>query len=132
MHILQDQYPNIFFPKSNLPPIEHFDGNAWVKSLVPAKGQSKGADIHVLPEKETNDQWHKHPVEQMLIAAGGAGYYHEKDKPFRILSEGDVVFIPADVEHKHTPGPGSEFTHVIIYANNQKQTIITWLMKVMD
>jgi quercetin dioxygenase-like cupin family protein len=131
MHILQDQYPNIFFPKSTLSPIEHFDGNTWVKSLVPAKGQSKGADIHVLPEKETNDQWHKHPVEQMLIAAGGSGYYHEKDKPFRILSEGDVVFIPADVEHKHTPCPGSEFTHVIINTNDQKQ-IITWLVQVMD
>jgi len=53
------------------------------------------------------NSWHKHPGGQILLVAGGRGYYQEEGKPAQELRPGDVVEIRPNVKHWHGAAPDS-------------------------
>ena len=60
------------------------------------------------------NNWHTHSVGQILLCTSGAGYYQERGKTARRLQPGDVVDIPAGVEHWHGAAPDSDFSHIAV------------------
>ncbi len=75
--------------------------------------------------------WHSHTGGQILLVLAGRGIYQERGKPARIITKGDVVRIPPNVEHWHGAAADSWMTHVSIETNvpNNKAT---WLDPVSD
>jgi 4-carboxymuconolactone decarboxylase len=53
-----------------------------------------------------------------LIVVDGSGWYHEKDKPARSISKGDVIVIASNLEHWHGATKGESFTHLGITNNS--------------
>lgn len=107
-------------PSASLFPIgqriesENFNGTAYLQRLM---SDSENFDIIVSDmvfEPDASNNWHSHPGGQILIVTSGKGRYQEKGKPVQILNPGDVIAIPADVEHWHGAMPGSKFSHIAI------------------
>ncbi|MDD3119058.1 MAG: carboxymuconolactone decarboxylase family protein [Victivallales bacterium] len=57
-------------------------------------------------------KWHKHVIGQMLLCTVGTGYYQERGQTARRLTPGEVVEIPADVEHWHGASSERTFVHI--------------------
>lgn len=69
-------------------------------------------------EPGCHNNWHMHTGGQILVCVGGSGYYQERN---RRLEAGDIVEIPADVEHWHGAAPDSWFSHIGVICNPQNQ-----------
>ena len=82
-------------------------------------------------EPGCRNSWHKHGVGQMLLCTAGVGYYQERGQKARGLVPGDIVEIPADVDHWHGAAPDSEFVHIGITAKMSENNVV-WLDPVTD
>lgn len=82
-------------------------------------------------EPACRNNWHRHTGGQLLIAVGGKGFYQARGEKARLLLPGDVVEIPADVEHWHGAAPDSWFSHLAVTCNPQTNEN-TWLEPVND
>lgn len=71
--------------------------------------------------------WHTHPVGQILIVTSGNGVVATRDWAKR-MTTGDVVEIPANVEHWHGAAPEAPMTHIAIQPGGATQ----WLERVTD
>ena len=101
------------FPLGSLAGPAMFRGDAWVQQLLPEHGEEYDtAAYNVTFAPGTRNHWHSHSVGQILLCTAGVGYYQEKGKPARRLTPGDVVEIPANVEHWHGAAPDSFFSHI--------------------
>ena len=101
------------FPLGSLAGPAMFKGDAWVQQLLPEHGEEYDtAAYNVTFAPGTRNHWHSHSVGQILLCTAGVGYYQEKGKPARRLNPGDVVEIPANVEHWHGAAPDSFFSHI--------------------
>ena len=69
-------------------------------------------------EPGCRNNWHIHHAKsgggQILLCTAGRGYYQEWGKEPRELTPGDVVNIPAEVNHWHGAAPDSWFSHVAV------------------
>lgn len=112
----KDRYQNeIFFPIGEPNPFgKYFIGNSY---LAPVSAEQIPI-FNVTFEPACRNNWHIHHAKsdggQMLICAGGRGYYQEWGKAARELHPGDVVNIPANVKHWHGAAPDSWFSHLAI------------------
>jgi 4-carboxymuconolactone decarboxylase len=122
---------NAIFPKGQKASPDYFTGTAWVNILVQEDETGSYAIGNVVFEPGCRNNWHKHPAGQILLITDGKGYYQEKGKPARLLTQGDVVVIPSHVEHWHGASNDSSFTHIVI-TNNAKQGAVEWLAPVTD
>lgn len=125
------QIRNDVFPKGEKASTDYFTGTVWVNMLVQKDNNNNYtvADVKFEPGAKTN--WHTHPAGQVLLVTEGQGYYQEKGKPARKLSKGDVVNIPANVEHWHGATHENHFTHIAI-SNYKENTNVVWLKPVTD
>lgn len=116
--------------KPNTAYAQYFSGRSWLAplSLHPELGVPVA---NVTFEPGCRNNWHSHSGGQVLIVIGGTGYYQERGKAARRLSAGDVVEIPADVEHWHGAAPDSWFAHLAVEAHPQSNKN-TWLEPVSD
>lgn len=108
----------------------NFVGKAWLSMLV----NNKACDIavyNVTFAPGCRNSWHKHAVGQLLLCTAGVGYYQERGPDARRLLPGDVVEIPADVEHWHGAAPDSEFAHIGITPKMSENGVV-WLNPVTD
>lgn len=98
---------NIFFAK-------YFTGKSYLKVLaMPKKSPVFLANVSFEPTCRNN--WHiHHKGGQILYCTAGSGWYQEKGKPAQKLYPGDVVFIPAEVEHWHGAAADSWFSHIAL------------------
>ncbi len=119
------------FQKGEKASSEYFTGIVWLNMLVQkdTNNNYSVADVKFDPGAKTN--WHTHPAGQVLLVTEGEGYYQEKGKPARKLSKGDVVIIPANVEHWHGAAHNSSFTHIAI-TNYKDNVNVVWLKPVTD
>ncbi len=63
--------------------------------------------------KGTQNKFHAHSVDQVLIVTAGKGYVAtEKEK--RLVTVGDVIWFPAGEKHWHGAAEDSEFSHLVI------------------
>ena len=114
MDALQD---SVIFAKGELAAGEHFNGNVWLKRLIPAESPWNCPLGNVTFEPGARNSWHRHPGGQILLVTGGKGWYQEDGKTAQSLCAGDVVMIPAHVKHWHGAQQNSWFTHLYIVAN---------------
>jgi len=129
MNISETQ--NSIFPKGEKVSAEYFTGTAWLNILVPQDETGNYAIGNVIFEPGSRNNWHTHPAGQILLITDGKGYYQEKGKSARLLTKGDVVVIPSQVEHWHGAACDSSLTHIVI-TNNTKQGAVKWLAPVND
>lgn len=105
---------NLIFPKGSEIRTATFEGTAWLSRLMTDAENFDVVVSDVVFDPAAHNDWHRHPGGQILIATSGKGRYQERGKEVRILMPGDVVAIPAGVEHWHGAAPGSGFTHIAI------------------
>jgi 4-carboxymuconolactone decarboxylase len=110
---------------------ENFIGTVWVNMFVTLNDSLSlsGGTVTFEPKARTN--WHKHATGQILIITDGTGYYQEKGRMIQIIKKGDVVKIPANVEHWHGASHQNSMTHIAISASATKMNT-TWLLPVTD
>ena len=109
---------------------QYFSGRSWLAPLA-ADRRLNVPIFNVTFEPGCRNNWHVHTGGQVLIAAGGVGYYQERGKTARRLVPGDVVEIAPDVEHWHGAAPDSWFSHLAIECNPGSNTN-TWLEPVTE
>jgi len=121
----------MIFPQGDKLPHDNFTGDAWLHMLVADKELYNCAIGNVTFAPGARNNWHKHSGGQLLLVTSGTGYYQEKGKPARVIRAGDVVTIPADVEHWHGATAQTAMTHLAISTNLDKNAN-TWLAPVSD
>lgn len=101
----------IIFETGDKLPNDYFIGDAFVKMLV--NNQNYDCQVYnVTFEPGARNNWHKHEVGQILLVTYGNGYYQERDKAAQLLHQGDIVEIPANMEHWHGATANSKFIHI--------------------
>ena len=91
---------------------ENFTGKAWLKYLSTQPETTDCLIYNVTFAPRTRNYWHKHSQGQILLCTEGVGYYQERGDNALRLTSGNVVHIPANVEHWHGAAPHSPFTHI--------------------
>lgn len=109
---------------------QYFSGKSYLAALTSNKDLNVPM-ANVTFEPGCRNNWHTHTGGQILICVGGSGYYQERGQKARRLEAGDVVEIPADVEHWHGAAPDSWFSHIGVTCNPQTNQNI-WLDAVTD
>ena len=122
---------NHIFLQGNPGPADYFTGTAWVNILVPRDETGTYSVGNVDFEPGCRNNWHTHPKGQILLITDGRGLYQERGKTARLLSKGDVVNIPPDVEHWHGAERDNSLTHIVI-TNNSPDGPVKWLDRVTD
>lgn len=121
------------FPQGNPLPEQfsrYFIGQAYLAPL--SDNDALGTHIsNVTFEPACRNNWHSHTGGQLLIATAGRGFYQERGKAARELRAGDIVEIPANVEHWHGAAPDSWFSHLAVECN-PATNVNTWLEPVDD
>ena len=95
---------------------KYFSGKSYLAPLTNDRRLNVPVS-NVTFEPGCRNNWHKHTGGQLLVAAGGVGFYQERGKEARKLLPGDVVEIPPDVEHWHGAAPDRWFAHLAIECN---------------
>ena len=111
--------------------VKYFSGRSFIAPV-----SVKQVSIYnVTFEPGCRNNWHVHNAEigggQILVCVAGEGIYQERGKDAVLLKEGDVVNIPAGIEHWHGATQSSWFSHLAIEVPG-KCTFTTWLEKVSD
>ena len=116
--------------KENTAYAKYFSGKSYLAPLTGDKRLNVPLS-NVTFEPGCRNHWHRHSGGQLLIVAGGVGFYQERGREARKLLAGDVVEIPPDVEHWHGAAPDQWFSHPAVECNpgnNQN----TWLEPVSE
>jgi 4-carboxymuconolactone decarboxylase len=119
------------FPKGDRAPIAYFTGVAWLNLLVPKDETGNYSIGDVLFEAGSRNYWHTHPAGQILLITSGNGYYQERGKDPKIITRGDVIIIPSNIEHWHGATKESSMTHIAI-TNITAEGAAIWLEPVTD
>ena len=84
--------------------------------------ESEEYDVNVVNfGRGVRNKFHSHDYEQILIVTSGKGII-ATEKEEKVITVGDVVFIPADEIHWHGAAPDSEFSHIYINASKTRLT----------
>lgn len=123
---------NQMFPQGvrNTAYAEYFVGESYLAPLTANKNLNVPIS-NVTFEPGCRNNWHSHTGGQILIVTAGCGWYQERGKAARALKAGDVVEIPANVEHWHGATVDSWFSHLSVGCNPQTNRNI-WLEAVSD
>lgn len=110
---------------------QYFSGRSFIAPV-----SVKGVNIfNVTFEPSCRNNWHVHNAAegggQILVCVAGEGLYQERGKDAVLMKEGDVVNIPAGVEHWHGATKDGWFSHLAIEVPG-KDTGTLWLEAVSD
>jgi quercetin dioxygenase-like cupin family protein len=119
------------FPKGGRTPAEYFTGNAYLHVVQQRTENNDFVIGSVTFEPAARTNWHTHPKGQVLIVTEGEGLYQEKGKPARIIRKGNVVDIPANIEHWHGATDKTKMVHIAI-TNYLGEVNANWLAPVTD
>ena len=112
--------------EANPAPEAYFTGTVTLERL------SNHADIALTQMRVTfapgaRTAWHTHAEGQVLYVTSGHGLFGTRDEVFEI-SMGDVIDIPAGLEHWHGAGPKTPMQHIA----TQPSAEAGWLEHVTD
>lgn len=104
-----------------------FDGpvdTAAIGELADARG-CRAAHVRFQPGSHT--RYHVHDSEQILIVVEGRGHIGSVEEDF-VVVPGDVVRIPAGVEHYHGAGTDTPMAHIALLAGTTEivDRSLTW------
>jgi quercetin dioxygenase-like cupin family protein len=119
------------FPKGEKLPNDWFTGGAFLSPLVSKDKNNEFSAGAVTFEIGARTNWHTHPKGQVLIVTEGSGFYQEKGKAAQVITKGDVVNIPENVEHWHGASAKTSMTHIAI-TNFKEDVQVTWLKPVTN
>ncbi|QNK63238.1 cupin domain-containing protein [Pedobacter sp. PAMC26386] len=119
------------FPIGERGPSDYFTGATWITPLVQKGGDIDYMVASVLFEPGARTTWHTHPAGQILLVTDGQGFYQVKGMSAQSLKKGDVVNIPANVEHWHGASKDNRLVHVAI-SNYKGDINVTWLNPVTE
>jgi quercetin dioxygenase-like cupin family protein len=71
--------------------------------------------------KGVRNKFHSHDSEQILIITAGKGTV-ATEKEEKVVTPGDIIFIPAGEKHWHGAEKGSEFSHIYVSRLGSKLT----------
>ena len=95
---------------SKAPPTENFSGVVQMEVLAsPTSFECETLRVNFFPGARTG--WHTHPVGQILIVTSGNGIVATRTWSKK-MTTGDVIEIPAGVEHWHGASPNTPMTHI--------------------
>ena len=109
----------------------NFTGDAWVEMLSSDVATFDAMVYNVTFAPRSRNYWHVHSGGQILLCTSGEGYFQEKGQPARKLKAGDVVEIKPNVIHWHGATATSEFIHLGITPQVNKNSVV-WLEPVSD
>ena len=109
----------------------NFTGEAWLQMLSTDVANFDAMVYNGTFEPGSRNYWHSHPCGQILLCTSGEGYYQEKGKSIQLLKTGDVVEIKPNVVHWHGATPHSQFVHVGITTQANKNAAV-WYRPVSD
>ena len=92
-------------------PSEYFTGTVHLESLTAAGVAADVKRVSFTPGART--AWHTHPAGQILVVTSGNGLVATREWSRRI-GVGDVVEIPAGVEHWHGAARATPMQHLAI------------------
>lgn len=72
------------------------------------------------------NNWHTHPVAQILVVTAGRGLYQEEGQPARLLLPGQVVYTGSGVNHWHGACPETAMTHLAITLKDEAGQQVVW------
>ncbi len=121
---------SIFAPGEKTSP-DYFTGTALLNVLVPKDETGTFTIGNVVFEPGSRTNWHTHPAGQILLITSGTGFYQEKGKTARVITKGDVIVIPSQLEHWHGAASDSSFSHIAI-TNTTEAGAVKWLAPVTD
>ena len=110
---------------------KYFTGQSYLAPLTTHNSEHSVPMFNVTFEPGCRNNWHSHTGGQILVVTAGKGWYQERGKAAQALKAGDVVEIPANVEHWHGAAADSWFSHLAIECNPQTNKN-TWLEAVSD
>jgi quercetin dioxygenase-like cupin family protein len=119
------------FPKGKKLTNGYFTGDAYLMPLLPKDSNNNFAMGSVTFEPGARTNWHTHPKGQVLIVTEGQGWYQEKGKPAHVIKKGDVINIPANIEHWHGASADNAMIHIAI-TNYEADENVIWLKPVSD
>lgn len=128
---MQEESNTSIFPQGNKITNGYFNGDAYLLLLQEKDRNNDFALGNVTFEPGARTNWHTHPKGQVLIVTEGKGWYQEKGKPAQVITKGDVINIPEDVEHWHGASADSRMIHIAI-TNYQGEQNVTWMQPVTD
>ena len=112
---------------------QYFVGKSYLRPLTVPGETVFMANVTFEPGCRNN--WHIHKAtsggRQVLLCAGGRGWYQEWGQEARELNPGDAVTIPAGVKHWHGAAKDSWFSHVAVEIPGE-DTANEWLESVDD
>ena len=122
--------PLVFRPAADVAarsaPAEYFSGAVQMEKLAsPESFALEVLRVSFFPGGRT--AWHTHPVGQVLIVSSGNGIVATRDGARR-MTVGDVIEIPAGVEHWHGAAPTTPMAHVAMQPGGATE----WLELVSD
>lgn len=100
--------------KYALPDATKMCGDGRIEQLADAPASPALRSAYVKFTDGAYTKWHSHTGEQLLIATSGKGFVQLRGQPIQELHEGDRVFIPADVWHRHGAIEGGTFIHLAV------------------
>lgn len=71
--------------------------------------------------KGVRNKFHAHDSEQVLIVTAGTGIVATEEEK-RLVTVGDVIFIPAGEKHWHGATDDSEFSHIFVMRAGSRLT----------
>ncbi|MDW3117957.1 cupin domain-containing protein [Roseovarius pacificus] len=112
-------------------PEAYFTGTVRVDPLFTAEEPGRAGGAHVTFEPGARTAWHTHPAGQTLIVTFGRGRVQREGGPIEEISQGDVVWFPADEKHWHGASPDTAMSHIAIQESIDGSPV-TWMEKVSD
>ncbi|MEQ9673338.1 MAG: cupin domain-containing protein [Roseovarius indicus] len=116
---------------STLGPEEYFTGTVRIDPLLAAEEPGRVRGAHVTFEPGARTAWHTHPAGQTLFVTFGRGLVQREGGPIEEISQGDVVWFPADEKHWHGAAPETAMSHIALQESIDGSTV-TWMEKVTD
>jgi len=113
---------------------QYFVGNSYLNPLT-KPGEAPLFLANVTFEPGCRNNWHIHHAKsgggQLIICTAGEGWYQAEGEAAVSLSEGSVVYIPAEIKHWHGAKADSWFSHLAISVPGD-ETSNEWLEPVDD
>ncbi|TPW26746.1 cupin domain-containing protein [Martelella alba] len=112
-------------------PEDWFTGTVRVDPMFAAEEPGRVSGAHVTFEPGARTAWHTHPAGQTIIITFGKGRVQREGGPVEEVSQGDIVWFPAEEKHWHGASAETAMSHIAIQESINGSPV-TWMEKVSD